>query len=92
MSYHCSDQSTNTMLRDTTSVTPAIYQGYIQHGRRYEGYNKGKYWAPADDKQFETWSIAHLGMMVMESQQPNPLFRSPLPDKAQRILDIGTGD
>lgn len=29
---------------------------------------------------------------ILESQQPNNLFRSPIGDKAQNILDIGTGN
>ena len=36
--------------------------------------------------------MAHLLMLILDSQQSNTLFRSPLSAKAQNVLDIGTGD
>lgn len=35
---------------------------------------------------------AHLTYLILDSQQKNPLFRSPIPDTAKHILDIGTGN
>lgn len=31
-------------------------------------------------------------MLILNSQLKNPLFRSPLSDKAQNIIDLGTGN
>lgn len=47
---------------------------------------------PADDRQWESMNAGHLTLLVLDSQEENPLFRSPIPDSAQHILDIGTGD
>lgn len=47
---------------------------------------------PSDDKQFLAMEASHLSYIILDSQRPNPLFRSPLPEHAQHILDIGTGD
>lgn len=35
---------------------------------------------------------AHLVHLVLDSRQKNELFHSPIPESAQNILDIGTGD
>lgn len=37
-------------------------------------------------------NAAHLMAIVIESRQENPLFRSPIGDNPQNILDIGTGN
>lgn len=37
-------------------------------------------------------SMSHLAFLILESQQENPLFRSPIRKDAQHILDLGTGD
>lgn len=34
----------------------------------------------------------HMTLLVLDSQEANPLFRSPIAESAQHILDIGTGD
>ena len=34
---------------------------------------------------------AHIVYMILDSQAKNPLFRSPIPDDVQHILDVGTG-
>lgn len=46
---------------------------------------------PNDEKQFESLQAAHIVYKILESQHENPLFRSPIPETAQNILDIGTG-
>ena len=52
----------------------------------------GGSYAPSDDKQFEVYETAHLMFLILDSQRRNPLFMSPLSEKAQNVLDIGTGD
>lgn len=42
--------------------------------------------------KFEALQSAHLMHVILESQQENPFFRSPLSDSVHNILDIGTGN
>ena len=42
--------------------------------------------------QFECMQAAHIVYMILDHAAPNPLFRAPVGDNAQNILDIGTGD
>ncbi|KIW74934.1 hypothetical protein Z517_11705 [Fonsecaea pedrosoi CBS 271.37] len=48
------------------------------------------YWGPSDEQQFETLNAGHVLYLVLDSNQPNPLFRSPI-EEPLHILDIGTG-
>lgn len=82
-----------TVLRGSTSVTSAIYRGYVENGRRYQTTKEGpgQYFVPSDERQFDSMEAAHLLHLILESQQKNPLFRSPIKDEAWDILDIGTG-
>lgn len=86
------------------SLASHLYRGYIENGRRYQTLREGAYWGPCDDKQFESMAATHVQMAIMDSEEENPLFRSPLPftrpgykpptngDPAGYILDIGTGE
>ena len=47
--------------------------------------------APSDEQQFEAMDHFHQLVTVLESQSENPLFLSPVPDKAANVLDVGTG-
>lgn len=40
----------------------------------------------------ESWNAGHHVLLVLDSWRDNNLFYAPLDKKAQRILDIGTGD
>lgn len=53
---------------------------------------EGEYWAPSDEAQFESMNLGHVFMQVMDVEEENPFFRSPISAKAQHILDIGVGD
>ncbi|KAJ5171958.1 hypothetical protein N7492_004551 [Penicillium capsulatum] len=74
----------------TESLASKIYRGVIENGRRYQAIREGKYWAPADERQFESLEAGHLVCVVMDSESQNSLFYSPIEDP-KRILDIGTG-
>lgn len=69
-----------------------MYAGYIENGRRYQTKREGEYWGPSDEKQFESMQAAHLLCTILDSQRANPLFRSPIRDNPQNILDVGTGN
>ncbi len=73
-------------------MTSSIYRGYIENGRKYQTLKDGGYFTPADERQFEVLKAGHMVFRVLDSQEKNPLFRSPIGDKAQNVLDIGTGD
>ena len=62
-------------------------------GRRYATLRgEGNVFLPSDDKQFEVFETTHLIYLILDSQRRNPLFQSPLSEKARYALDIGTGD
>lgn len=77
---------------ETTSIASSMYAGYIENGRRYQTVREDKYWGPSDEQQFETMEAGHLLYQILDSQETNTLFRSPIPDTAQHIIDLGTGD
>lgn len=73
------------------SVTSSIYAGHIENGRRYPTVREG-YWGPSDEKQWESMEAVHAMHVVLDSDAPNPLFHSPIPETAENILDVGTGN
>lgn len=86
-----SDSGFGTDHSDTTSVASSIFRGIIENGRRYQSVREGEYWGPSDDKQFESMEAGHIASTLLDADQRNPFFRSPLPATAQHILDVGTG-
>ncbi|KAH0845446.1 hypothetical protein FOPE_11680 [Fonsecaea pedrosoi] len=56
------------------------------HVNKAHHLNRG----PSDEQQFETLNAGHVLYLVLDSNQPNPLFRSPI-EEPLHILDIGTG-
>ncbi|OBT98479.1 hypothetical protein VE01_03534 [Pseudogymnoascus verrucosus] len=77
---------------ETTSIASSMYRGYIENGRRYQTVREDKYWGPSDEQQFETFEAGHLVYQILDCQEENTLFRSPIPANAQHIIDLGTGD
>ncbi len=73
-------------------MTSSIYRGYVENGRKYQTLKDGGYYFPSDERQLEVLQAGHLAYRILDSQEKNPLFHSPINDKAQNILDIGTGD
>ncbi|KAI2689008.1 hypothetical protein DTO013E5_1381 [Penicillium roqueforti] len=69
----------------------AIARGRLENGRRYQAIKEDDYWGPSDEQQFEAFEIGHLMFLVLDHDQPNPLFRSPIGASPKNILDIGTG-
>ncbi|KAJ5691958.1 hypothetical protein N7462_001381 [Penicillium macrosclerotiorum] len=76
---------------ETTSIASAIARGRLENGRRYQATKEDDYWGPSDEKQFEAFEISHILFLVLDQDQENPLFRSPIGDSPKHILDIGTG-
>ena len=76
---------------ERTSIASSIFQGIIENGRRYQTVREGEYWGPSDEKQLESLEAGHVASILLDADQKNPFFRSPVPDTAKHILDIGCG-
>jgi len=77
---------------ETTSLASSIVRGYTENGRRYQTTKEGQYWGPSDDKQFDTMELSHLVLFILDSEQENQYFHSPIGKNPQNILDVGAGD
>ncbi|KAI9836521.1 MAG: hypothetical protein M1837_003294 [Sclerophora amabilis] len=73
---------------DTTSLASSVLKYRQENGRRYHAYRDGEYWGPNDEKQNEALDIAHYLFLKLFD---NKLFLAPIPEKPQKILDVGTG-
>ncbi|KAJ5220978.1 uncharacterized protein N7469_009865 [Penicillium citrinum] len=76
---------------ETTSLASTIAKGRLENGRRYQAIKEDDYWGPSDEQQFEAFEIGHMVFLVLDHNEPNPLFRAPIGDSPKNILDIGTG-
>ncbi|KAJ5714815.1 uncharacterized protein N7483_011996 [Penicillium malachiteum] len=76
---------------ETTSIASNIARGRLENGRRYQAIKEDDYWGPSDDQQFEAFEICHLVFLVVDHNEPNPLFHAPITETPKNILDIGTG-
>jgi ubiquinone/menaquinone biosynthesis C-methylase UbiE len=72
----------------TTSITSSIFDYPFVNGRRYHAYKQGSYWGPNDEKEQERLALSHFTTVL---SMYGDLFRSPIGESPQRILDIGTG-
>ena len=75
----------------STSLRSSIIAGMIDNGRKYQAQKDIDINIPSDDKQFESMKAAHIADVILECQQENPYFRSPISKNAQHIIDLGTG-
>lgn len=64
----------------------------MENGRKYSTLADKQYYMPADERQMDSWNAGHLTLLILDSQEANPLFRAPISKGAHNILDIGTGD
>ncbi|KAJ5755544.1 hypothetical protein N7533_005087 [Penicillium manginii] len=87
-SYHTEPQD---FASETTSLASTIAKGRLENGRRYQAIKDDDYWGPSDEQQFEAFEIGHMVFLVLDHNEPNPLFRAPIGDSPKNILDIGTG-
>lgn len=49
----------------STSATPSVYQYEFKHGRRYHGYQQGRYPLPNDDPEQALEELKHHMMMEL---------------------------
>ncbi|KAJ5345780.1 hypothetical protein N7452_003784 [Penicillium brevicompactum] len=75
MSYGTEPQDFHS---ETTSLASTIARGRFENGRRYQATKEDDYWGPSDEQQFEAFEIGHMVFLVLDHNQPNPLFRAPI--------------
>ncbi|KAJ5556760.1 hypothetical protein N7494_000675 [Penicillium frequentans] len=74
---------------ETTSIASTIARGRFENGRRYQATKEDDYWGPSDEQQFEAFEIGHMVFLVLDHEQPNPLFRAPICDSPKVIAYRG---
>ncbi|KAJ5037185.1 uncharacterized protein L3040_007365 [Drepanopeziza brunnea f. sp. 'multigermtubi'] len=64
---------------------------YLEHGRLYSGFRKGKYMFPVDEAEMDRMDIYHKFFSVARREQLHARAFIPNYDKGPRILDLGCG-
>ena len=77
-----------SLASSTTSLYSVVTRYEWQHGRRYHGYNAGKYHFPNDEIEQGRMHIEHDNQRL---QMNGALYRAPIQDP-QDIVDLGTGN
>jgi SAM-dependent methyltransferase len=77
---------------DTSSYTASLLSDVkdyaYENGRRYHSYREGHYVLPNDEQEQDRQDLLHhVRNLVLNGA----LFRAPLDNSIQRVLDIGTG-
>ncbi|KAK4957388.1 hypothetical protein LTR10_005350 [Elasticomyces elasticus] len=76
-----------SLASSSTSLRSAVTRYEFEHGRRYHGYQAGKYYFPNDEKELNRIDIEHHNQRL---QMNGALHLCPLEDPME-ILDVGTG-
>ncbi|KAM6506777.1 hypothetical protein FALCPG4_018606 [Fusarium falciforme] len=71
-----------------TTVSSSILEYRKIQGRTHRSSNSTDYWTPNDDGHVEAFDVAHEWLTMMLDDK---LYKPPIGDNPQRILDIGTG-
>ncbi|KAL2784371.1 S-adenosyl-L-methionine-dependent methyltransferase [Aspergillus keveii] len=73
---------------DLTSLRSSIVDYRYENGRRYHAFRAGAYWGPNDEKAQDHLDIGHhVYNLVLQGK----LYLAPIPEKVEKVLDIGTG-
>ncbi|KAE8149547.1 S-adenosyl-L-methionine-dependent methyltransferase [Aspergillus avenaceus] len=78
---------------DTSSLTTSLASSFIhnyvyENGRRYHGFRQGQYLFPNDETEQDRMDMLHHIYRLMLG---GGLYKAPISQSPQRILDIGTG-
>ncbi|KAK0356213.1 hypothetical protein LTS16_023665 [Friedmanniomyces endolithicus] len=76
-----------SLASSSTSLRSEVTRYEFEHGRRYHGYQAGKYYFPNDEKELNRIDIEHHNQRL---QMNGALHLCPLEDPME-IIDIGTG-
>lgn len=89
------DDADSTLSSDvqssTASITASILEYRTIHGRTFHSqHNTGdaEYWAPNDEQHNTSMDIQHHVWTLLHDGK---LYYAPLPEKIDRVLDVGTG-
>ncbi|KAF8244075.1 S-adenosyl-L-methionine-dependent methyltransferase [Wilcoxina mikolae CBS 423.85] len=73
----------------TASLTSSVNEYIVENGRRYHTYwGPDKNPHPTDEKEQDRLDMHHEIMLLLLGRQ---LYKAPIGDSPQRILDVGTG-
>jgi SAM-dependent methyltransferase len=72
----------------TTSMKSSILEYRQLYGRTYHAYREGQYLFPNDDAELERLNVQHYRCVISNRGK---LFRAPITEKPQHVLDVGTG-
>ncbi|KAG5921588.1 hypothetical protein E4U53_003772 [Claviceps sorghi] len=73
----------------TTSLNSSIFAAFAyERGRRYQMFGDGRYPIPNDELEQNREDMKHAMLMMLTENKP---FLSPIGERPQKILDIGTG-
>ncbi|KAK4495484.1 hypothetical protein PRZ48_013816 [Zasmidium cellare] len=77
-----------SIASSSTSILSAVTKYQYEHGRRYHGYEAGKYLYPNDEKELNRQDLEHTNQLL---QMEGKLFLCPLVEDPKQILELGTG-
>ncbi|RPA83031.1 S-adenosyl-L-methionine-dependent methyltransferase [Ascobolus immersus RN42] len=88
-SFDDGNGDSNSLNSATTSLSSSIYNShFVYGGRRYHCYRGTDYNLPIDDDEQRRLELMHtLWQVVGEGD----IYKAPIPDNVQRVLDLGTG-
>lgn len=72
----------------TTSISSSVIDYVYENGRRYHSYREGEYLFPNDEDEQDRLDMVHHIFRLMLG---GSLYKAPVSNSPQRILDIGTG-
>ncbi|KAE8155233.1 putative methyltransferase [Aspergillus avenaceus] len=86
--YSDEDYASGSNISSTTSLSSSILHYQYQNGRRYHAYRQGAYVIPNDEREQDRLDLNHhLCTLALSGE----LYRAPISDNTERVLDIGTG-
>ncbi|KAL1847596.1 ATPase [Paecilomyces lecythidis] len=73
---------------NSTSISSSVFHYKYENGRRYHAYREGAYLLPNDDIEQNRLDLGHhIFRLVLGGY----LYRAPITQTPQRVLDFGTG-
>ncbi|CAO2658560.1 Nn.00g062830.m01.CDS01 [Neocucurbitaria sp. VM-36] len=72
----------------TMSATSSVFNFRYENGRRYHAYAEGKYPVPNDEAEADRLDLQHHAFRLTLDGR---LYRAPIPEDVQRVLDVGCG-
>src|SRR2546423_6123069 len=76
------------MSASSTSLTSSIFDYKYENGRRYHAYREGAYILPNDELEQDRLDLRHH---IFRLTLDGHLFRAPISNSPERVLDVGTG-